>query len=69
MSSTETKLTNYDEYIHEPNNENIDNIPGDKGKFLVGHGLNYLVDPLPFCQERYEKYGSVFKINTFGVEF
>ena len=66
MSTAETKLTNYDEYIHEPNNENVDSIPGDRGKFLVGHGLNYLVDPLPFCQERYEKYGPVFKINTFG---
>ena len=58
--------TDYDAYIHEPNNENIDNVPGDKGRFFTGHAHNYLADPLPHLQDAYKKYGPVSKLSTFG---
>lgn len=60
------KVTNYDDYIHEPNNEKLDGIPGDYGPPLIGHTLTYLKDPLPFAQERYKKYGAISKVSTMG---
>ncbi len=60
------KVTNYDDYIHEPNNYKLDNIPGDYGPPLIGHTLTYLKDPLPFAQDRYKKYGALSKVHTMG---
>jgi len=68
MSETMTRKegTNYDLYVNEPNNEDVSSIPGDKGLPIVGHAWHYLRDPLPYMQERYPKYGPVFKLSTFG---
>jgi cytochrome P450 len=58
--------TNYDLYVNEPNNEDVSSVPGDQGKFVVGHAHRYLVDPLPYLQDMYKKYGPVSRLNTFG---
>ena len=60
--------TNYDDYIHEPNCTKLDHIPGDFGLPLIGHTFTYLKDPLPWCQERYKKYGPLQKVRTTGMD-
>ncbi len=60
-------VTNYDEYIHVPNNTNLDHIPGDYGLPFLGHTIRYLKDPLPWAQERYKQYGELSKVSTTGT--
>ncbi len=60
------KVTNYDDYIHEPNNTRLDHLPGDFGMPFFGHSFQYLKDPLPFAQERYKQFGPISKVSTYG---
>ena len=66
--SNTRQVTNYDDYIHQPNCVKLDNIPGDWGPPLIGHTSTYLKDPLPFAQERYAKYGPLSKVFTIGTK-
>ncbi len=62
----EKSVTNYDDYIHEPNEQKLDHLPGDYGLPIVGHSLQYLKDPFPWAQEQYQKYGPLSRINITG---
>ncbi|MCB1614622.1 MAG: cytochrome P450 [Pseudomonadales bacterium] len=58
---------NYDDYIHEPSNENLDAIPGDNGLPLVGHTLAFYKDPYAWACKQYQKHGSlVLRTNIWG---
>jgi len=59
--------TNYDDYIHEPNNKNLDHIPGDYGLPLLGHTIEYLKDPFPWAMDRYKRFGPVNRVCTTGT--
>jgi cytochrome P450 len=59
--------TNYDDYIHEPNNKKLDNIPGDDGLPLIGHGAAFIPKPFEFAMEQSKKHGPIFKMNLFGT--
>ncbi len=61
-------VTNYDDYIHEPNCTNLDHIPGDYGLPVIGHTLTYLKDPFPWALERYKEFGPVSRVCTTGVK-
>src|SRR5690606_34323105 len=58
----------YGDYIHQPNCEKLDHIPGDFGLPVLGHTFSYLKDPLPWTQERYKKYGLLQKVSTTGTK-
>lgn len=60
------QVTNYDDYIHEPNNRNLDHLPGDYGYPLIGHTFQFLKDPFEWSQKTYKKYGPIARINTNG---
>lgn len=42
--------TDYDKYINEPNNRELDHLPGDYGYPLIGHSAQFLKDPFEFAQ-------------------
>ncbi|PCJ44478.1 MAG: cytochrome P450 [Moraxellaceae bacterium] len=58
--------TNYNDYIHEPNNQDLGNIPGDYGLPLIGHSISFLKDPFVWARAQNEKYGLLSRVNTFG---
>lgn len=60
------KVTDYDDYIHEPNNTNLDHLPGDYGYPLVGHTFQFLKDPFLWANQQYKKYGLLSRVNTSG---
>lgn len=60
------KVTNYDDYIHEPNNRNLDHLPGDYGYPLIGHTVQFLKDPFVWANDQYKKYGLLSRVNTSG---
>ncbi len=57
--------TNYDDYIHEPNNNNLDHIPGDYGLPLLGHTLAFAKDPFTMVQKAQKQYGQLYR-TCFG---
>jgi len=59
-------VTNYDDYIHEPNNEDFSSIPGDKGLPLVGHSIGFYKDPYEWALKNYKKYGPVVQVRLLG---
>lgn len=59
-------VTNYDDYVNEPNNMNLEGIPGDMGLPVIGHSHQYYVDPFAFAQEQYKKYGVVSRVNILS---
>lgn len=56
----------YDEYIHEPNNEKLDGIPGDLGLPLIGHSAEFYKDPFEWARKQYPKYGPVIRTKVLG---
>jgi cytochrome P450 len=60
-------VTHYDDYIHEPNCQQLDHLPGNYGAPLIGHTFSYFRNPLSWAQRRYQRYGPVFKISTAGT--
>lgn len=62
----QSKVTNYDDYIHEPNNRNLDSIPGDYGLPVLGHTVPFLKDPFVWAQQQYKDYGPVSKACIIG---
>ena len=42
-------------YLNEPNNENLDAIPGDNGLPILGHTVSYFTDPFEFAKSQYKK--------------
>ncbi|HMT50269.1 MAG TPA: cytochrome P450, partial [Dietzia sp.] len=42
-------------------------VPGDGGLPLLGHGLDYLRDPMRLWQTRYQRYGRVSWFRAFGT--
>jgi cytochrome P450 len=59
-------VTNYDDYIHEPNNRELEHIPGDYGKLpFLGHTLTFVQRPLEFTRENADQYGLLFR-SSFG---
>jgi hypothetical protein len=65
MSKTAIK-TDYDEYIHEPNNNDLDHIPGDYGLPFIGKTIEFSQDPYGLCHRMYEEHGPVFKMSFGG---
>ncbi|WP_372778357.1 cytochrome P450 [Litorivivens sp.] len=59
-----SSVTNYDDYIHEPNNQDLSGIPGDEGLPLIGHTAQFYKDPYEWAQKQYRKYGPVFRVNV-----
>jgi len=59
-------ITNYDDYVHKPNNENFTGIPGDKGLPLIGHTASFYKDPYEWAKENYAKYGPVIQVHLLG---
>lgn len=64
---TTAKIAPYGDYIHQPNNNNLDHIPGDYGLPVIGHTIGYLKDPLPWAQERYKKFGPLQRVSSTGL--
>lgn len=62
------QYTDYDSYINEPNNTNLDHIPGDWGLPLVGHTLDFFKDPVAWTQKAYKQHGPLVKLNSFGTK-
>jgi len=60
------ETTNYDDYIHEPNNKNLDHIPGDYGLPLIGSSIAFLTDPFAWAQALHKKYGLISRVSFFG---
>jgi cytochrome P450 len=56
----------YGDYIHAPNNERLDGIPGDEGLPFVGHSLRFYRDPYDFAAQQYRRYGAVFRLRVTG---
>lgn len=44
-------------------------VPGDSGLPLLGHGLDYIRDPLKLLEDRYARYGEVSWFQAFGKQF
>ena len=60
------KVTNYDDYIHEPNTIDLDDIPGGWGVPIFNHSIPFLSDPFEWAQRRYQEFGPVSKVKMFG---
>lgn len=58
------EFTDYDSYIHEPDNTNLDHIPGDWGLPVIGHTLEFFKEPVHWAQKNYKKYGPLVKLNS-----
>lgn len=59
-------VPSYDEYVHAPNNQNLDTIPGDNGLPLIGHTVAFYKDPFEWARENYPKYGPVIRTRLLG---
>ena len=57
----------YGDYIHQPNCNDLDHIPGDYGLPVIGHTISYVKDPFIWAQERYKKYGLLQRVSTIGM--
>lgn len=62
----DSKVLDYDDYVHEPNNVDLSSIPGDTGLPLLGHSLQFYKDPFEWAQKRYKEYGPISKVNIFS---
>lgn len=58
------QLTDYNSYIHEPNNTKLDHIPGDWGMPVLGHTIEFFNEPVLWAQRNYKKYGPLVKLNS-----
>lgn len=58
--------THYDDYIHEPNNEDLGSIPGDDGLPVLGHTFSFYKDPFEWARKQYPKYGPVIRLRLMG---
>lgn len=52
-----------------PADSELKPVPGDSGLPLLGHGLEYLRDPVKMWENRYKRYGPVSWFETFGRQF
>ena len=59
-------VTNYDDYVNEPNNRNLDGLPGRFGIPFVGDSIKFLKDPYDWAKDQYENYGPISKVNILG---
>jgi len=66
IPSAMNTVTNYDDYVNKPNNEDFTGIPGDNGLPLVGHSLSFYKDPFEWARENYPKYGPVIQVHLLG---
>lgn len=46
-------------YLDRPDNRNLQGVPGDYGLPLLGSALSFGVNPLKFCDERFQRYGEI----------
>lgn len=60
------KISDYNSYVNEPNNRDLDHLPGDYGPPFVGHTFKFLKDPFNWAQGQYKKYGLLSRVNTTG---
>lgn len=60
------KVTNYDDYIHEPNNKNLDHLPGEYGLPFIGQTIPFLKDPFEWARGQYKKFGPLSKVAISG---
>jgi cytochrome P450 len=63
---TISKPIDYEDYIHEPNNNNLSMIPGDYGLPVIGHSHKFFADPFLWAQSRYRKYGPISVVNVLS---
>jgi cytochrome P450 len=61
-------ITNYDEYIHEPNCSELDQIPGDYGLPLIGHTVPFFAGQYDWVASRHRQFGKVFKMCMVGTK-
>ena len=59
--------TDYESYVNEPDNTQLDDIPGDTGLAILGHTVPFIADPLKWAQKQYKKYGPVVRVKTMGM--
>lgn len=50
-----------------PTDSGLAPVPGDGGLPLLGHGLDYLRDPMRLWEKRYHRYGPVSWFRAFGT--
>ena len=50
-----------------PMDSGLAQVPGDGGLPLLGHGLDYLRDPVRLWEKRYHRYGPVSWFRAFGT--
>ena len=63
---TISKPASYDDYIHEPNNNDLSTIPGDYGLPIIGHSHRFFTDPFLWAQGQYRKYGPLSVVNVIS---
>lgn len=51
-----------------PAGSDLTPVPGDSGLPLLGHGLDYVRDPLKMWADRYDRYGQVSWFRAFGLQ-
>ncbi|NRA40971.1 MAG: cytochrome P450 [Pseudomonadales bacterium] len=64
--SNDRAVTNYDDYIHEPHNRNLDAIPGRYGLPFIGDSISFMKDPHKWAQQKYKEFGPVARCSLFG---
>ncbi len=64
MSAPST--TDYDSYIHEPNNRELGHIPGEYGLPIIGQTIPFLRDPYEWAKRQHKKFGLLSRVNTAG---
>jgi cytochrome P450/CRP-like cAMP-binding protein/bacterioferritin-associated ferredoxin len=47
----------------------LDQIPGDNGVPILGHGIALFLDAYQFIRNKAERYGTVFRINAMGEKW
>lgn len=63
---TAPATSDYDSYIHEPNNQQLDHIPGEYGLPILGQTIPFLLDPYAWAKRQHQKYGLLTRVNTAG---